>query len=89
VTVATVDGDATLELPPGTQPGDELLLRGRGFPALQGRGQGDQRVIVDVRVPRVTGEEARAAVERLTSHLDDKSYRQDEGFFDRLKHAFR
>jgi molecular chaperone DnaJ len=89
ITVATVDGEETVEIRPGTQAGDEYALRGKGFPALQGRGRGDHRVVVDVRIPRVTGEEARAAVERLAGHLDARSYREDEGFFDRLKHAFR
>jgi molecular chaperone DnaJ len=89
VTVPTVDGEAHVELRPGTQPNDEYVLRGKGFPALSGRGRGDQRVVVEVRVPKVQGEEARKAVERLAETLDARSYREDEGFFDRLKHAFR
>lgn len=89
VTVPTVDGDAHVELRPGTQPGDEYVLRGKGFPALNGRGRGDQRVVVEVRIPRVQTDEGRKAVERLAENLDARSYREDEGFFDRLKHAFR
>jgi molecular chaperone DnaJ len=89
VTVPTVEGDAEVELRAGTQPGDELVLRGRGFPALTGRGRGDQRVVVEVRVPRVTSEEGRRAIEGLAETLDERSYREDEGFFDRLKSAFR
>lgn len=89
VTVPTVDGEAHVELRPGTQPGDEYVLRGKGFPALSGRGRGDQRVIVEVRVPRVQTEDGRRAVEKLAENLDARSYKEDEGFFDRLKHAFR
>jgi molecular chaperone DnaJ len=89
VTVPTVEGEAHVELRPGTQPGDEYVLRGKGFPALSGRGRGDQRVVVEVRVPKVQTEDGRHAVERLAETLDARSYREDEGFFDRLKHAFR
>ncbi len=89
VTVPTVDGEAEVELRAGTQPGDEFVLRGRGFPAIRGRGKGDQRVVVEVRIPKVTAEEPRRAVEELAERLDARSYREDEGFFDRLKHAFR
>lgn len=89
VTVPTVDGEAHVELRPGTQPADEYVLRGKGFPALSGRGRGDQRVIVEVRVPRVQTEDGRRAVESLAEKLDARSYKEDEGFFDRLKHAFR
>ena len=47
VTVPTVDGEAHIELRPGTQPNDEYVLRGKGFPALNGRGRG-RRADVDV-----------------------------------------
>ena len=51
LTVPTLDGDTELELEPGTQPGSVVVLRGRGMPVLQGFGRGDQRVLVNVRVP--------------------------------------
>jgi molecular chaperone DnaJ len=89
LSVPTVGGEAEVELRPGTQHGEEMVLRGKGFPAVQGRGRGDQRVVVDVRVPRVDDDEGRRAVEQLAAQLTDHSYREDEGFFERLKHAFR
>jgi molecular chaperone DnaJ len=66
-----------------------VVLRGKGFPAVQGRGQGDHRVIVDVRIPRAESDDARAIVEQLTEVLDERAYRDDGGFFDRLRHVFR
>ena len=89
ITVPTVEGDTEMELRAGTQPGDELVLRGKGFPAIGARGRGDQRVLIEVKVPRVITEEGRAAVARLNEQLTERSYREDEGFFDRLKSAFR
>ena len=47
------------------------------------------RVVLDVRVPKVVNGEARAAAERLAETLDEKAYSEDEGFFGRLKNAFR
>jgi molecular chaperone DnaJ len=88
-TVPTVLGEETIELPAGTQAGEQIVLRGRGFPSIHGRGHGHQRVIVDVKVPRADGEEARQAVARLAEVLDERAYRHDDGFFDRLRHAFR
>lgn len=89
ITVPTVDGEAPVDVPAGTQSGEHVVLRGKGFPALQGRGHGDQRVVLDVRVPKAVNGEARAAVERLAEALDEKAYSEDEGFFGRLKNAFR
>src|ERR687888_414605 len=57
VSVPTLDGEAELEFEPGTQPGEIRVLRGRGLPVLQGFGRGNQRVLVNVTVPRRLTEE--------------------------------
>jgi molecular chaperone DnaJ len=52
VTVPTADGEETVDVKPGTQPGTEIRLRGRGVPHLRRPGtRGDLHVRVDVRVP--------------------------------------
>ena len=65
------------------------VLGGRGLPALQGFGRGDQRVLVNVLVPRHLTPDQRALLEELDRTSTDATYRADEGFFDKLKSAFR
>jgi molecular chaperone DnaJ len=89
VTLPTLDGEVELEFEPGTQPGQIRVLRGRGMPVLQGFGRGDQRVLVNVAVPRQLTEEQRRLLEDFDRHSNEKTYRPDEGFFDKLKSAFR
>ena len=90
VTIPTLDGDEELELPPGTQPGEIVVLRGRGMPVLQGRGRGDQRVLVNVLVPRHLNDEQRRLLREFDEHADERTYgKADEGLFDKLKSAFR
>jgi molecular chaperone DnaJ len=89
VRVPTLDGDVELEFEPGTQPGELRVLRGKGMPVLQGFGRGDQRVLVNVRVPRRLSEEQRRLLEQFGRAAGEDAYRQDEGFFDKLKSAFR
>ena len=89
VSVPTIDGDVELELEPGTQPGEIHLLRGRGMPVLQGFGRGDHRVLVNVTVPRQLDEEQRRLLEEFERRATDATYRTDEGFFEKLKSAFR
>jgi molecular chaperone DnaJ len=89
VTVPTLDGDAELEFAEGTQPGEIRVLRGRGMPVLQGFGRGDQRVLVNVAVPRRLTDEQRRLLEQFARSADDETYRVDEGFFEKLKSAFR
>ncbi len=62
--VPTVEGDEEIEIKPGTQPGTELRLRGRGVPHLRRTGsRGDLHVLVRVTVPTKLTKEARAALE--------------------------
>ena len=52
VTVPTADGEETIEVKPGTQPGTEIRLRGKGVPHLRRSGaRGDLHVLVDVKIP--------------------------------------
>ncbi len=89
VQVPTLGGDVELEFEPGTQPGDVRVLRGRGMPVLQGFGRGDQRVLVNVQVPRRLTEEQRTLLQDFENKAGDEAYQQDEGFFEKLKSAFR
>ncbi len=52
ISVPTLDGEATLKIPAGTQPGSRLRLRGKGMPHLRRSGSGDLlvRIVVDVPV---------------------------------------
>ena len=89
VTVETLDGDVELELPAGTQPGDVRVLRGKGMPVLQGFGRGDQRVLLNVTVPRRLTDEQRRLLAEFEASADEHTYRHDESFFEKLKSAFR
>ncbi len=89
VTVETLEGETELEFPAGVQPGEVRVLRGKGMPVLQGFGHGDHRVLVNVSVPRRVTEEQRRLLEEFEAASDENTYRQDEGFFGKLKSAFR
>ena len=65
------------------------MLRGRGMPVLQGFGRGDHRVLVNVAVPRQLTEEQRNLLGEFERMVTEKTYRSDEGFFEKLKSAFR
>ena len=89
VEVPTLEGTLELELEAGTQPGEVRVLKSRGMPVLQGFGRGDQRVLVNVQVPHHLTEQQRELLEQFGRTVDADTYRPDEGFFDKLKSAFR
>lgn len=51
VTVEVVDGKVELTIPQGTQPGDQLRLKGKGVPGARS-GRGDHIVIIKVETPK-------------------------------------
>jgi molecular chaperone DnaJ len=89
MSIPTLQGDVTLRFDPGTQPGEIRVLRGQGMPVLQGFGRGDHRVLVNVAVPRRLSDEQRALLEEFDRRATEENYRQDEGFFEKLKSVFR
>ena len=87
IEVPTLDGPVPVEVPPGTQPGETIVLRGRGMPPL-GRGRtGDLRVVVNVAIPRRLSAEQRDLLERLADSLTEDNVRSEEGMFAKLKRA--
>jgi molecular chaperone DnaJ len=74
--VKTLDGEEKLKVPLGTQTGTVFRLRGKGMPALGGRGRGDLFVSVTVMTPTSLTREQRKLLEQLaeveTTDLADK-----------------
>ncbi len=63
--VPTVEGSEQIEVPAGTQSGQEIRLRGRGVPRLGGNGRGDLHVVVNVVVPSKLGKRERELLREL------------------------
>ncbi|HEY2140630.1 MAG TPA: molecular chaperone DnaJ [Solirubrobacteraceae bacterium] len=85
--VPTLEGAASVELSPGTQPGEIITLRGKGMPALQRGRRGDLRVVVNVVIPRRLNEEQRELLEQLNGTLTSENLRSGESVFAKLKRA--
>lgn len=62
VTAILPDGPVEIPVPPGTQPGAQLRVAGRG---ISGSGRGDLVALVEVSVPEDPGEKERAALQAL------------------------
>ena len=91
VVVPTLDGDEEIELPAGPQPGPVVTLAGRGMPAL-GRGRdGDQRVVLNVVIPRNLTARQRQLLEELRDSVTDDNLHEEAGesILSKLKRALR
>jgi len=65
VSLPTFEGTVQLKVPPGSQSGRKLRLRGKGVPHLKGGGRGDLYVVLQIVVPEDAGAEAKRAAEAL------------------------
>jgi len=52
ISVLTLKGKKTIEIPRGTQPGDVFRLHGEGIPSLRNGRRGDQIVQVVIKIPK-------------------------------------
>ena len=59
VTVPTIDGRATVRVPPGTQSGQRFRLRDRGAPSPHTGNPGDLVISVQIVLPRILDERSK------------------------------
>ncbi|MEI6532556.1 MAG: DnaJ C-terminal domain-containing protein [Candidatus Roizmanbacteria bacterium] len=69
VTVPTIDGDVTLKVHSGTQPGTAVRLRGKGVPYPRSHERGDQYVVFKVHIPNRVSGKAKKLLEELSQEL--------------------
>jgi len=85
VEVRTLKGSANLKIPPGTQSGKVLRLRGQGIPRLHRTGRGDQLVQVTVWVPTKLSPEDQRTLEQLARSETFVPPQGNKSFFDKLR----
>jgi molecular chaperone DnaJ len=66
VNIPLVRGTVSLKIPTGTQPGRVFRLKGKGVRHLNGRGQGDQLVVIQIMTPTNLSKEQEALFEQLS-----------------------
>jgi molecular chaperone DnaJ len=87
VEVPTLDGPVPVEVAAGTQPGETIVLRGRGMPPLARGRTGDLKVVVSVATPRRLTREQRDLLERFAETLTEENSRTEEGMLAKLRRA--
>ena len=88
--VPTVSGKVRVKITPGTQSGKILRLRGKGLPVVNGYGNGDLLVYVNVWIPKkVTKDEEKVLQGLVNSESFKPSPNDDDrSFFKKLRDYF-
>ena len=83
--IPTIDGKVKYDIPEGTQTGTTFRLKGKGIPALNGRGRGDQYVTVYIETPRNLNREQKEALKKFAEAVGENNYEERKSFFRKFK----
>ncbi|MEP0765095.1 MAG: molecular chaperone DnaJ [Fimbriimonadia bacterium] len=91
VTVEGVDGPVEVEIMPGSQPGSEITVRGKGMPALGQEGRGDLHVGLRLTVPTDLTERQKELLVEFERESGRQPSRRKKGksFLDQFKDTLR
>lgn len=89
--VPLVKGRAQIKIEPGTQSGKILRLKGKGIKEVNGYGQGDLLVNINVWTPQKLNDEEKKLLEKLRSAANFKPSptTKDKSFFQKVKEMFQ
>jgi len=88
ITVPTLEGNRTLIIPPGTQPGSILKIKGLGVIKSNGYGRGDQLIYLNIKVPKHLTEKQKQLMEELAREFNEEIVTPRKGFKERVREFF-
>lgn len=88
IDVPTLDGTRQLRIPPGTQHGSVLRIRGQGLPDLRYGQKGDLLVQVAVEIPKRLSTEQENLLRDYAKTEEVDVGSESKSFFDRIKQHF-
>lgn len=88
VKVPTLDGEADLKIPAGTQSGTVFRLRGQGIPDVRGYRTGDILVTTHVETPTKLSKEQKELIRQFEELSSATTYPLHKRFIERIKKTF-
>ncbi len=84
--VPTLEGRASVKVPPGTPSGKIFRLRGKGVPDIRSGQRGDLHIRLNVEVPKKLTAEQRKKLEEFAQLCGEET--EDQSFFEKAKSFF-
>src|SRR6266436_10335575 len=89
IEVPTLDGKASVKIPPGTQPNTMFRLKGKGVKNSQGYGYGDLHVRINVEVPTHLSSAQKAKLQEFAELCNGNESPISQTFFEKAKNLFQ
>jgi molecular chaperone DnaJ len=86
--IQTLEGEATIKVPEGTQSGKEFKLRGKGVPHLNSHGKGDLIIEIRVQTPGKLNKQQKELLRQLSETMVVENTPTSRGLFDKVKEMF-
>jgi molecular chaperone DnaJ len=88
VEVPTLEGPDRIQVPRGTQSGEQIRIRGRGMPDISGRSRGDELVEVVVETPRYLTARQEELLREFAEIEHEQVSPRRKSFFEKLRDYF-
>ena len=85
IEVPTLSGKVKLKIPPGTQNGTVLRLKGLGLPKTYGFGKGNLYAVIKVEIPRGISREEKQILEEWQRRENPRSYPEVQKFIEKTE----
>lgn len=85
IKVETLEGDRSLVIPAGTQPGKVFKIRGAGMHSLQGYGRGDFLIEIQVKIPTDLTHKQDDLLREFAESRGEEVHHKKQNFFQKLK----
>jgi molecular chaperone DnaJ len=85
IMVPTPDGEESMKILEGTQPGTVLTMRGKGVPYVNSYGRGDLHVQIKVKIPTNLSSQERKMLKELAKLRNEKINPQERGVFEKVR----
>lgn len=88
IEVQTLTGSVTLNIPPGTQSGNMLRIKGKGIADIRGYGIGDQIVKITVEIPKKLTPKQKELLEEYAKASGEEVGTGGSTLFEKVKNVF-
>lgn len=88
ITVPTIEGEAPLKIPAGTQPGKVFRMKGLGVTKSNGYGRGDELVYLNIVIPTSLTDKQKTLMDELAKEFVELGPKNRKGFKEKFMEMF-
>jgi molecular chaperone DnaJ len=88
INIPTLKDSVEITIKPGTQPGDQIVLKGKGIPDIKGYGVGNLYVNIKVVLPTKLTKRQKELLQEFSDESTEETYKKHKSLWDKMKDFF-